>query len=301
MTNIIKKFMEAIIINMTNKTSHMLLAFALALCFVLCSVSTAFADMGPKASTIINISGIEGDYAATLLSLRAYAGPWSTEMTYESSNEWQACSEEDWMRFKEYNDDDGYYFIGFVKSFSGDAELRWTYMRPDNFKLLIYSEETDEYYISKPMECYAFASVYNAKIIDGELQLTEVHSFAGRLAALIFRIAMTIAIELLTAVTFGFKTKKHILIILVVNILTQVLLNILLIGYEPVFFFYVIRYAGAELIVLIAESAIYTSGFKKIDEYTATKKKIIPYAIVANIASFVLGYLISFLMPEFFI
>ena len=151
------------------------------------------------------------------------------------------------------------------------------------------------------MECYAFASVYNATIFDGEMQVTQAHSFAARLGALVFRIAMTIAIELLIAIAFGFKAKKHILIILAVNILTQLLLNVLLLGYQPIFMFYVIQYAGAELIVLLAEASVYTLSFKKIDEYAATRKRIIPYAIVANTASFVLGYLISLLMPEFFI
>ena len=125
--------------NITKRTSHMLLVFTFALCFVLGSISTAFADMGPKASTIINISGIEGDYVATLLSKDDSVGPWSTEMTYESSNGWNLCSEENWKHLKEYVDADGYYFIGFVQSLSGDGELRWTYMRPENFKLLIYS------------------------------------------------------------------------------------------------------------------------------------------------------------------
>jgi len=287
--------------NMAKKSSHILLAFALALCFVVGSTSAAFADMGPKASTIINISGIKGNYTATLLSLDDYVGPWSTEMTYESSNGWYLCSEENWKRLKEYDDADGYYFIGFAQSLSGDAELQWTYMRPENFKLLIYSEEAEEYYVSDPMECYAFASVYNANIFDGEMQVTEAHSFTVRLGALVFRIVMTIAIEILIAIAFGFKTKKHILIILVVNTLTQVLLNILLLGYQPIFMFYVIQYAGAELIVLLTEATTYTLSFKKIDEHTATKKKIIPYAIVANTTSFVLGYLISLLMPEFFI
>ena len=89
-------------------------AFLMCLVIVMAMPITARADMGPKPSVRIEFTGIQGEtYYGTLLSLRDSTGPasaWKGNPEYARSHP----GDEDydiWLKFVEYQDTDGYYFL----------------------------------------------------------------------------------------------------------------------------------------------------------------------------------------------
>ena len=139
--------------------------FALLLCFVLVMAMpiTAHADMGPKPSVRIEFTGIEGEtYYGTLLSKSKSTGPASA---WDGNPEYAYRHPEDadydiWLKFVEYEDTDGYYFLQWFWECSENNQLNWTYYPPTSFKILLYFPETDTFYVSPIYERYAFDSYF---------------------------------------------------------------------------------------------------------------------------------------------
>lgn len=72
---------------------------------------TIKADIGPKPSVVIEITGLEDkNYYATLLSEKKSTGPWS------HGNPYYDYMGEEWVfkEFSKYEDVDGYYFLSFI-------------------------------------------------------------------------------------------------------------------------------------------------------------------------------------------
>lgn len=105
------------------------------------------------------------------------------------------------------------------------------------------------------------------------------------------------------ALFFGFRTKKQLLIIVAVNILTQTILNILLnvINYNQDSVMFVFNYIWMEVLVTILEAVVYYVFLYKYNRGKAIKKWLAPlYALTANVVSFGIGLYISHLIPGVF-
>ena len=88
--------------------------------------------------------------------------------------------------------------------------------------------------------------------------------------------------------------------ILIANVCTQIFLNSVLSimvykgdGFELVYFL-------LELFVLAAEIAVYCLGFKKVGRGDISRARIIIYTVVANIVSFLGGFMLALAVPVFF-
>jgi len=123
---------------------------------------TVKADMGPKPSVVIEVTGFEGkEYYVTLLSERDSTGPWS------HGNEYYDYMGEEWVfeEFEKYQDKDGYYFLSFMEDCSEDDTFEWTYYPPQKFKVLIYTADDKQFYCSEEIyERYAFDSYFKVII-----------------------------------------------------------------------------------------------------------------------------------------
>lgn len=107
------------------------------------------------------------------------------------------------------------------------------------------------------------------------------------------RILATLAIELLIAIFFGYRSLKKISMIALVNFITQTLLTLLFISLYAVFndFFSENGYAAllllGEIIVIIIEYLIYCKLFRQEE-----KTKLRDYTLAANIASIFIGFIL---------
>jgi hypothetical protein len=285
---------------------------------------TAYADTGPKPSVAVDFKGLENEtYYATLLSQTASTGPFNAtiedDLIYVPENvsaEYLDEYIEDYnlrCKFASYEDVDGYYFLDFYGDCSETSQFVWSYHPPSNFKILLYFPEKDSFMVSAEIyESYAFRSYYTAYITEeiqaaanynGGMTVEKSYNYVREIIFFLIRIIVTIVIELLIALLFGFRAKKQILVILIVNIITQFVLNILLnvINYNYGALMFLITYVLAEVGIIILEAVVYYIYLNKYSTKKKIRKWIAPlYAAAANIASFCIGVFIVMVTPWLF-
>lgn len=288
--------------------------------------ATANADIGPKASVRILFENMGDELCyGTLLSERESTGPasvWDGNEEYAQHNEnenysWAAFDYETWKAFVEYEDPDGYFFLQDGWTVSETKEIAWTYYPPSRFKILLYYPESGTFVSSGIYEKYAFDTYYTVDmdgVTIGSVEYNEELSTNERIEAyrsynyrvevvsMIVRILITIAIEMLLALLFGFRGKKQLLMLVGVNTATQIILNVLLnvINYNSGQWAFVFFYVLFELLVFGLEAVVYCIWMNRLSEKTKPTWFYVLYAFVANAVSFVAGIFIANLLPGIF-
>lgn len=300
--------------------------------FPMFSPVTAKADQGPKASLRILFENMGDELCyGTLLSEKSSTGPssaWDGEEKHARHNEnenysYETLNYETWKAFVEYEDADGYYFLQEGWVVSETKKIEWTYYPPNKFKILLYYPETGTFVVSDIYERYAFDTYYTVDMqgvrmgdvdYDENLSTDErieayrndelstndrinayrTYQYMREAAALVVRVLLTVAIELVIALFFGFRKKKQVLLLICANVVTQLLLNLMLnvmiYDFEETVVFYVLL----EVLVFALEAFAYCKWMKKFAEKTKENWYYVVYALVANVASFVSGiYLVN--------
>ena len=309
--------------------------------------STALADIGPKPSVEIQFTGVEEDviYYATLLSYHESTGPASAwDGSQLSSKEGDPI----WKAFVDYEDSDGYYFLQEYWDCTGKDQFRWGYYPPTPFKVLCYFPETGTYAVSEIYERYAFDTYYKVDLsavmeqIEAEqsgetsegqsenqssvqsvsiLKAKKNYDHTWELISLAARIIITILLEMGLALCFGYRHKNQLRFLAVVNVVTQIVLNVLLniFNYRNGHWSFVFYYFLLELLVILIEAILYAliltkmsmkitkeriesaePGKKVSVPKTIQKRYAVLYAVIANVASFAIGLLVARLVPGIF-
>ncbi len=295
---------------------------------------SASADMGPKPSVIISFQHMGDELCyGTLLSESEHFGPYSVWDGDEEHIYNEDLNIDIWRKFAEYKDKDGFVFLQIGWEVSDTHEISWTYYPPSVFKILLYYPDTDTFVISDIYERYAFDSYYTVDMngvdighaekdtseydsektenggamiqhnVNASIVATHSYDYEKEIESLIFRIIVTIIIEILLALIFGFKGKKELVLLIGVNSATQIILNVLLniINYNSGEYALIFSYILFEIIVFAIEAVIYSVFMRKMSDEPRRIRIYIIYALIANITSFILGmYIISFMVPIMF-
>lgn len=268
---------------------------------------TARADIGPKPSIVVDFYGLDGKtYYATLLSSEKSTGPFSALNDSNHTNVHYQEGDEDYeifLKFAGYHDVDGYYFLQFFKDCTQTDQFSWTYYPPQVFKILLYFPETDSFIISdNHYERYAFDSYFTAEVSDTALLAESSYEYTNETFSLIARIVLTVAAELGIALLFGFRERKQFRFIILVNVITQIALNLALniINYRSGELAFIIFYVILEIAVFITEAVLYTWYLKKNSQKEIPGWKPGIYALTGNIISFALGFGLAYLIPGIF-
>ncbi len=300
------------------------------MCVVMVMMSfpiTAGADTGPKPSVRITFENLGDELCyGTLLSSKASTGPlsaWNGNEEDACHNEnpngqydWQDFGYDVWKAFVDYDEKDDFYFLQEAWQINETKELAWTYYPPNEFKILLYFPETGEYAVSGVYERYAFDSYftvnmdgatlsvdYNEELsLDARLDVYRSYNYGAEIGSLIARIIITILIEMVIALLFGYREKKQLLILAGVNSGTQIVLNVLLniINYNSGEKAFVMFYVLFELIVFAIEAVLFYHLLNKISIKQKPKMLAVVYALVANAVSFGAGCLIAEWLPGIF-
>lgn len=284
------------------------------------------ADTGPKPSVYIQFENMGDELCyGTLLSNYPVAGSsrvWDgdpEEAVHNGNENYKntLLDHDTWKAFVEYEDPDGYYFVQVAWKVNETKEIDWTYNPPSSFKILLYYPETETFVSSGIYEPYAFDTYYTVDM-DGDsidsvsynkklstnsrLTAYRTYNYIKEFLSLAARIVITIAIEMAVALLFGFRKKKQLLILALVNTITQVLLNVLLnvIAYRsgpPAFVMYYILF---EIIVTVLEAILYCAILKKVSEPPKGNWYYILYALTANAVSFGAGLIVASILPGIF-
>ena len=309
-----------------------ILLFLVTLFACLCGMYTsrpAHADMGPKPSVTVTVENLDGRACyGTLLSNSKYSGP---HHAYMSKTE-QLDTDEDsiWKAFVEYSDPDGYYYLQEHWNFSLTGEISWRYYPPSKFKILLYFPDTKTFVSSGIYESYAFHSYFKATLTDSSvsvsqseaLEISKNYDYTWEIVSLFVRIIATVLIELGIALLFRLRTKKQLVSITVVNVITQTLLNLALniyayfrgVGYFDI----MLLFAPLELAVFVIEAVIYAIVLRRGEPKTvlaygaygmpyseknpkyASIGKCILYSLAANVVSFIAGLALARIIPGIF-
>jgi hypothetical protein len=134
------------------------------------------------------------------------------------------------------------------------------------------------------------------------LNAYKSYEWQGEFFSLLARIGITIAVEMLIALLFGFRGKGALVLLATVNTATQVILNLLLnlINFKSGELSFIFGYLGIEILIFIIEAFIYSVFLRRIDYRQKTKAFYIIYSLAANAASFIVGLGIALVIPGIF-
>lgn len=283
--------------------------FIITTVFILLFPTPIFADMGPKPSVTININGLYQEKCyITLLSKEKSHGPWrlydGTEDTKKNTEEFGPI--DIWEAFVQYQDIDNYYFLQYFGECSNNRRFKWLYYPPDDFKILFYFPDSHDFIISSThYKRYAFDSYYDVTVQKDTKSVyvsspylfstaitNQISSFHWIQPSLCIRIFITICIELLIAYLFSIRHKKHIILIIIMNIITQLLLNSLLniLPFGQIIPILLFHYLWIEFLIILIEATAYIKSFQK--SSLLTSQTILLYTIIANACSFIIGFIL---------
>lgn len=272
--------------------------------------NTVQADMGPKPSIVIDFSGLDGKtYYATLLSSEKSTGPFSA--LNDNNHKYVHYQEGDkdydiflkFAEYSEYQDADGFYFLQYFTDCSQTNQFSWTYYPPQVFKILLYFPETDSFIISDDYyERYAFDSYFTVEVSGTSISTEKSYNYSTETLSLIVRIVLTIIAELGIALLFGFREIKQIRFIIIVNVITQVALNLILnlINYRSGELAFIVFYFILEVVVFAMEAVLYNWYLKTNSQKKVSGWKPGIYALTANTVSYALGFGLAYWIPSIF-
>ena len=275
------------------------------------------ADAGPKPSVVVALEGLEGRTCwGTLLSQQEGTGPYGRFYEEEAAEDPEEDRALHALLPLERMGSEGFHLLNFVKDCS-DGEFSWTYYPPHTYKIALWFPEEDALAVSGVYHRYAFDSYYRLDLSGVELtpggivdleaaRLQRDYPYGASLLALAGRVALTLGAELLLALAFGLRTRQALKWVAVVNLATQLGLNLALElftycngaleGMMAILALPV--YLAAEAVVTLVELRIYRR--KLLGERGASGRRITAYTWTANLCSFLAGVLLSFQLPALF-
>lgn len=275
------------------------LGLALALPFA------AFADMGPKPSVEVQTAGLDQDCWVTLLAEQTVIGPWN--LPGAAMPDWFEPEEQPaWEAFAAYGDPDGYHFLQWQARVADASPATWSYMAPKHFKILFWFPQSGGFAVTEALDRYAYAAVYRVDFsgVDpaaGEVQTVTAqrnYDYGGEALGLAARFALTLAVELLIALPFGYLKRPYLRALLAANLATQLALNLALnlTAYCSGSLAMWLLYPLLELAVFAVEAVVFRLAFKK----AAGKGHPVLYAFAANAVSYALGLWLGNVVPALF-
>ncbi len=280
----------------------------------------AQADMGPKESVRIYFKNMEDELCyGTLLSKDTSTGPYSA-WDGEEHHGWVSGSDLDyatWKAFVDYADSDSYYFLQECWQVNESKEIIWTYYPPSSFKILLYWPQSGTFAVSGILSQYAFDTYYTVDMTGvgpgfleyGEpsnavqaLKADRSYEYGPEIRSLLVRIVLTILVEIIVALLFGFWEKKQQLVLMGVNAATQVILNVLLniIDYRSGPLAFTICYILLEGGIIAVEAVLYCILLKKASLRKKKNWYYVLYSFVANIISCCAGMALARVIPGIF-
>lgn len=279
----------------------LLACFALALAVPF----AAFADIGPKPAVTVQTTGLSGDCWVTLLAEETVIGPWhETEKGTVAAVEPEEAPVLD--AFDAFEDPDGYHFLQWFDRVQDASPATWSYMAPKHFKILFWFPESGSYAVTEKLDRYAYSAVYRVDFSGfdpaaGEVQNVAAqknYDYAGEALGLAARFVLTLAVELLIALPFGYLKQQYLRVLLIANLATQLALNLALnlTAYYSGSLAMWVFYPLYELAVFIVEAVVFRLAFKP----EAGKGHPVLYAFVANAASYAFGLWLGNVVPALF-
>lgn len=279
---------------MTRRLNSSIMILLICIAVIHMTVIPVIADMSPKPTLTICAENLPQDSYMAVLSTADEPGfrMWHVdESWFKQENRWIAskASEEINRIFFEYVKEnwekDGWYLWGNIISCS--AKLTFASARPSHFRILVYMASEDRFVsYDHELKCTSVDFHVNLRFESGQLKTSSVFSTVS-LGRAVFRLCMTIAVELAVCLIFlKNKNRKNLLIIGAANCLTQLILYIPLLSADTAEMYYPLL-IGFEAAVIFIEGFIYSRKIQSED-----LKHPYYYSAAANALSFAAGLIL---------
>ncbi len=282
----------------------LLMALILFSCFIVTEVN---ADIGPKPSIEVIVEGLDEEYYMDLLS---------PETSFKDDMEYYNSLSTDMKEAVEplmnYVDEDGFKLhmlndltpvpVGNIlseKQSNGSYRNYYSYMVPDEFKIIILRSNGDilvsdiitttqfNTLVKIDLSEVSFVHIEGDEFVYSIDDVRVVVPFGDSIAGFISRVALTVIIEIAIGYFFfGFKTRRIVRAIILINIITQVILNVVVFNtYNPLIFF--IMMVAIEPLIILAEGLFYSTVIKN-----EKKWKLWMFALLANVVTALLTFVL---------
>lgn len=159
----------------------------------------------------------------------------------------------------------------------------------NKYNLIVSTEkESFELEMDKPIKYYN--NIYSLNLKDHTL--TEGKLFTRSFFLVSMRVLLTLVIEGIIFLIFGFRNKKSWIAFLAINLITQGVLNIWINGFTPRESYLIFSLVYGEFFVFIAEIILFQSFCK---EHSRLRKVF--YVLTANLISLIVGGYIITILP----
>ncbi|WP_077368150.1 hypothetical protein [Anaerosalibacter sp. Marseille-P3206] len=164
---------------------------------------------------------------------------------------------------------------------------------PDKFKVIIVTSDGETIVSKNVVDRKAFNSTVYFDCETGDL--VEKSMVKAYLLQFISTCGITLIIEGLILVLFGFNLKKNWKPFLYINLLTQVLLTLIVFGamYTSGSFAAILTYIPFEIVILIIETTMFSRYLTQ-----HSKSRRVAFSITANVLSFLLGMIVLRYFPD---
>jgi hypothetical protein len=156
--------------------------------------------------------------------------------------------------------------------------------------VLVVQSDEKSFQCALPVE--TFGKYNNILTLDMKSETLTVGQAPLRVPALVaMRVLLTLLIEGIIFLLFGFRQKRSWLVFTVVNLITQAGINAMLTG-PDLSNYWIFGYLFGEILVLAAELTAFLNLVKEFK-----KGRVALYVIVANMASLIIGGLVITYLP----
>lgn len=271
---------------------------------ITCLTTAVSADMGPKPSITINLSnGPEGEFFVGLLyesSADSFNLDW-VHKDYERKGYEKQYTEAECeliLKLYEYNETGWCLYCSPVGpqviQSNPENSYYFYYMVPDVYRIIIVTSDGN-IHLSEVHTKENFISVcdydFAANVITELKNQGDTHYLSEVLVVLI----ATLAVEFLVMLIFGLVSRRNIKYFLLINVLTQALLDIyLFVGYQLGFVMhsnYLIHWIVAEAVIFVTEMLYYRKRLVNRNGEINTRKNL-RFGFTANFVSWGLDLLL---------
>lgn len=279
-----------------------LVIISVLVCVFCATGVAASADCGPKASLTVYVKGTEDGREYYIALLSAFDPKYNDKYIAAQPPEWRVLYE--YSLTDEYSLCDAPVDQTYYKMTHGGRRT-WGYDPPQQFKILLYFPDDNTFLLSEKLERYAFNSYFTVDVSGGEMTVAKNGGAGGvyvELGGLLIRIVITVLLELGVARLFGYCGNKEYKLIIIMNVCTQVFLNIMIavgdislggLGAAA-------AYILAEIIIFTVEASVYAVALPRLTERKTREGRAVGYALAANAASFFIGGIILVMGKVFF-
>ena len=263
-----------------------ILAIALVIYFVFVYQSDVHADVGAKPSITLTVTGATEDYYVALLSNRSEVNGENSALVLEHVNETSVEA------YLENFRNDGWYFFQSpvgknIQRSNTTNQYHFSYMVPNPFRVIVIGSD-GSVYLSEELGQKEYNADCTYDIATGSLTEQRTGKVLERFLYTMVCLVFTLILELAIFRTYKYPfSKRNICCVLLINILTNVPYNYLVL-YKLTGLGIMVTWIWAEILIALMEGLFYSFTLRD------REGNIIPgrnfrYAVAANAFSAVMG------------